>query len=403
MELGPSFAPELLTAADPLSRGPPDVLRSRGGAPEADSAAAPFDLLLQLLGNPLPQRLPAGESLPVSSGDPPPADPLAASALDSAGAAAFGLLPVPSPLPLPLPLSAAATSSRRGRHCSSRARRCAASRARRRHANAGRRTAVLGAACRRERRRHRGTGRPGHRRAACGPRRDDDRARGGRRRYARRARRLARARCDPRADARGGRAVRAAGSRSRRPALARDLRHARGACVVARERARARGRRECLALRRGTAAARIRLAGAGRRRGGTRATPERSPRRAAADRSCGRRFDDVELTDGVCFARSAVDRRRAGHDGSIGGAASVASRRAGRYELRALAGRAREPHPLARRPRDRRGADQAQSARARRARRQDLDARRQDLRADDGAYAPLRATSSRRACRGSAS
>src|SRR5687767_4544146 len=98
MELGPLHAPELLTAVDPLSRGPPESLRPPGRDPGAGSAVAPFELLLQLLGNRLPVGLPGGKTLP-EGGALPAADPAAPGPEKQAGpldpfAAAAAALPL---------------------------------------------------------------------------------------------------------------------------------------------------------------------------------------------------------------------------------------------------------------------------------------------------------------------
>jgi flagellar hook-length control protein FliK len=109
MELGPLQAPELLTAADPLSRGPPVSLRPPGRDRGAGAAAAPFELLLQLLGNRLPVGLPGGKTLPeggappsVDAGAPDPDKP--ATPLDLFAAAAGTPLALPLP-PLVAPLA----------------------------------------------------------------------------------------------------------------------------------------------------------------------------------------------------------------------------------------------------------------------------------------------------------
>jgi len=104
MELGPALPAELLPAAAPLHRGFPEFLRPPSRAPGADAAPAPFELLLQLLGN----QLPGGETLPVGGSALPPADASAPqfdappAPLDAATAAVAGLaLPLPLPLALP--------------------------------------------------------------------------------------------------------------------------------------------------------------------------------------------------------------------------------------------------------------------------------------------------------------
>jgi flagellar hook-length control protein FliK len=110
MELGPSLAPELLLAADPLSRGPPDFRRPSGRVPDADSGPAPFDLLLQLLGNSLPLALPGGETLPLSGGGSASGSVLTAAAAPAAGLGAAvpagqtGQTGLAGPLALELPL-----------------------------------------------------------------------------------------------------------------------------------------------------------------------------------------------------------------------------------------------------------------------------------------------------------
>ncbi len=114
MELGPLQAPELLTAVDPLSRGPPQASRPPGRDPGAGSALAPFELLLQLLGNRLPAALPGGKTLP-QDGALPAADPLApdpdapATPLDVLAADARPpALPLPPLAAPPAPAAAAA-------------------------------------------------------------------------------------------------------------------------------------------------------------------------------------------------------------------------------------------------------------------------------------------------------
>jgi flagellar hook-length control protein FliK len=119
MELGPSLAPELLTAADPLSRGPPAFPRPPGHAPAAASGVPPFAWLLQLLGNPLPERLPGGETLPARDAALPATDALpplvdALPVVDPAGPGApTAVVPaLPSSLPVasPPPAEPAAAS-----------------------------------------------------------------------------------------------------------------------------------------------------------------------------------------------------------------------------------------------------------------------------------------------------
>jgi flagellar hook-length control protein FliK len=111
MELGPLQAPELLIAADPLSRGPPESLRPPGRDRGAGAAAVPFELLLQLLGNRLPVGLPSGKTLPegaaLPSADAGAPDPdMPAAPLDLVAAAAGTPLALPLP-PLVAPLGPA--------------------------------------------------------------------------------------------------------------------------------------------------------------------------------------------------------------------------------------------------------------------------------------------------------
>ncbi len=106
MDLGTAIPAELLTAAIPLGRGPPDVLRPPGRDPDPNTALAPFELLLQLLGNSLPGELPGGETLPAegcsvpaSNELTPEADAVAALAVLAGSAAAGGPAPTsPSPM-----------------------------------------------------------------------------------------------------------------------------------------------------------------------------------------------------------------------------------------------------------------------------------------------------------------
>jgi flagellar hook-length control protein FliK len=108
MEVGPALSPELLFAADPLTRGPPDVLRPPGrDATATGPPLAAFDLLLQMLG----KGLPAGESLPSGGDSSPPFDgaapaatPDSGSDLDAALLAALAAQAVPS---APMPTAAA--------------------------------------------------------------------------------------------------------------------------------------------------------------------------------------------------------------------------------------------------------------------------------------------------------
>lgn len=73
MDAAAAPPPELATVIAPLSRGPPSAARPPGQRdPGGSPTLAPFDLLLQLLGNALPagQSLPTGGSdLPASSGE----------------------------------------------------------------------------------------------------------------------------------------------------------------------------------------------------------------------------------------------------------------------------------------------------------------------------------------------
>ena len=84
MDVAAAPPPELATVAASQSRGPPSAVRPPGQRdPGGSPTLAPFDLLLQLLGN----ALPAGQSLPVGgSGLPASAD--ATGAVTAAGACA---------------------------------------------------------------------------------------------------------------------------------------------------------------------------------------------------------------------------------------------------------------------------------------------------------------------------
>jgi flagellar hook-length control protein FliK len=84
MDVAAAPPPELATVAASQSRGPPGATRPPGQRdPGGSPTLAPFDLLLQLLGN----ALPAGQSLPVGgSGLPASAD--ATGAVTAAGACA---------------------------------------------------------------------------------------------------------------------------------------------------------------------------------------------------------------------------------------------------------------------------------------------------------------------------
>src|SRR4249919_3294737 len=101
MDLGTAIPAELLTAAVPLGRGPPDVVRPPGSVPGSNAALAPFDLLLQLLGNSLPGELPGGETLPpdtdASSPEELAAQSAASAALSGFAAPSVPLVPLPSP------------------------------------------------------------------------------------------------------------------------------------------------------------------------------------------------------------------------------------------------------------------------------------------------------------------
>src|SRR5262245_39702631 len=86
--------------AAPLSRGPPGVVRPPG---TDSSAAAPFDLLLQLLGNSLPPALPGGETLPAESADGSAVDE-SAQFVSAPAFRDFDGLAAATALPLPVPL-----------------------------------------------------------------------------------------------------------------------------------------------------------------------------------------------------------------------------------------------------------------------------------------------------------
>jgi flagellar hook-length control protein FliK len=112
MDLGTAIPAELLTAAIPLGRGPPEVLRPPGRDPDPNTALAPFDLLLQLLGNSLPGELPGGETLPAEGCCMPPSAELKSESDAFAALAALAGSAAPSvpAQPLPAPLTTAAGS-----------------------------------------------------------------------------------------------------------------------------------------------------------------------------------------------------------------------------------------------------------------------------------------------------
>ena len=89
MDLGTAIPAEVLTAAIPLGRGPPEVLRPPGRDPDPNTALAPFELLLQLLGNSLPGELPGGETLPAEGCSMPPSAELKSESDPFAGLAAL--------------------------------------------------------------------------------------------------------------------------------------------------------------------------------------------------------------------------------------------------------------------------------------------------------------------------
>ncbi len=88
MDVAAAPPPELATVVAPQSRGPPSAVRPPGQRdPGGSPPLAPFDLLLQLLGN----ALPAGQSLPVGgSGLPAGTNAPAAAAAPGACAVAAG-------------------------------------------------------------------------------------------------------------------------------------------------------------------------------------------------------------------------------------------------------------------------------------------------------------------------
>jgi flagellar hook-length control protein FliK len=89
MDVAAAPPPELTTVVAPQSRGPPSAVRPPGQRdPGGSPPLAPFDLLLQLLGN----ALPAGQSLPVG-GSGLPASTDASAAVGAAGACAVAAAP----------------------------------------------------------------------------------------------------------------------------------------------------------------------------------------------------------------------------------------------------------------------------------------------------------------------